>query len=334
MTIPFDRLAAALAARAPLLDERHEGALRLFNGFLEGWPELVVDVYARTLVVYNYAEPPAALEPLLPEIYARLRETLPWVEAVVLKTRTAPDEAGRRGVPVYGARIARRVRENGVWYALDLCARQDAGLYLDTRGLRAWAKAALAGRTVLNTFAHTGSLGVAAMAGGAARVLHLDRNRAVLNQAKESYALNGFPVRRSDFLAGDFWVQAAQLRREGAQFDCVLLDAPFFSSTPAGAVALEGGAARLINKVRPLVAGGGYLVAVNNALFVSGRAYLDVLDELAADGYLALEALIPVPPDCAGFPATVVAALPADPAPFNHATKIAVLRVRRKAAGA
>jgi 23S rRNA (cytosine1962-C5)-methyltransferase len=49
---------------------------------------------------------------------------------------------------------------------------------------------------------------------------------------------------------------------------------------------------------------------------------------LSADGYLAVEQLIPVPQDCIGF--DLVRALPADPAPFNHATKIAVLRVRRK----
>ncbi len=34
--------------------------------------------------------------------------------------------------------------------------------------------------------------------------------------------------------------------------------------------------------------------------------------------------------DCAGFLKTRIGSPPADPAPFNHSTKIAVLRVRRK----
>ena len=55
------------------------------------------------------------------------------------------------------------------------------------------AQGHLAGKTVLNTFAYTGSLGVAARAGGAARVVHLDLSRAFLNVAKDSYARNGFP---------------------------------------------------------------------------------------------------------------------------------------------
>ena len=72
------------------------------------------------------------------------------------------------------------------------------------------------------------------------------------------------------------------------------------------------------------------LVTINNALFVSGAAYMQMLESLCADGYLSVETLIPVPQDFLGYAATEGAALPADPAPFNHSTKIAVLRVRRK----
>ena len=87
---------------------------------------------------------------------------------------------------------------------------------------------------------------------------------------------------------------------------------------------------RIINKARPLVKDGGRLIAINNALFLSGAEYIAALETLCADGYLAIETLIPVPEDITGYPATVVGAPPEDPAPFNHPTKIAVLRVRRK----
>jgi 23S rRNA (cytosine1962-C5)-methyltransferase len=45
---------------------------------------------------------------------------------------------------------------------------------------------------------------------------------------------------------------------------------------------------------------------------------------------LQIETLIPVPPDFTGFPQTQAGGPPVDPAPFNHATKIAVLKVRHK----
>ena len=45
-------LKSALTARLSLLAEPHNTAVRLFNGFFEGWPELVVDLYAATLVLF------------------------------------------------------------------------------------------------------------------------------------------------------------------------------------------------------------------------------------------------------------------------------------------
>ena len=57
----------------------------------------------------------------------------------------------------------------------------------------------------------------------------------------------------------------------------------------------------LINKVRPLVSDGGTLVTINNALFVSGAAYMAMLETLCADGYLTIEELIPVPQDFLGY---------------------------------
>jgi 23S rRNA (cytosine1962-C5)-methyltransferase len=95
-------------------------------------------------------------------------------------------------------------------------------------------------------------------------------------------------------------------------------------------VDLVGDPARLVNKLRPLVRDGGRLVAINNALFTSGREYIGALERLGADRFLAVEEIIAVPEDVCGYPATRLSTLPADPAPFNHATKIAVLRVKKR----
>lgn len=323
-------LGRALAAREHLLAGSHDSALRLFNGFLEGCPELVIDLYATTLVLYNYAEDPAAGEPLIAAALDWLLARLPFIQAAVVKTRGAADEQIRRGRLVYGAAPARKIRENGVWYAVDLMLNLDASLYLDTRNLRGWITRTLREKRVLNTFAYTGSLGVAALAGGACQVIQMDMNRRFLNLAKDSCALNGLPVRREDYLTGDFWVQVNHLKRAGTLFDCVIVDPPFFSSTARGKVDLVGESQKVLNKVRPLVGHNGWLVAINNALFLNGAEYQHMLQDLCADGYLVIEALIPVPEDVTGYRETISGAPPADPAPFNHSTKIAILRVRRK----
>jgi 23S rRNA (cytosine1962-C5)-methyltransferase len=330
MTHLPDLLEAALAARAALLDAKHETALRLFNGFLEGFPALSVDLYARTALLHDYASTPA--ESRTADAQQWVLEKLPWVRCIVVKTRSGRSDSEKRGLLTYGTAPDRKIKEGGVWYALDLTMNRDASLYLDTRNLRTWARETLGGKTVLNAFAYTGSLGAAAKAGGAARVIHLDRNRDFLNVAKTTYTLNGFPIDKKDFLAEDFFPAVSQLKRAGQTFDCVFLDPPFFASTSKGTVDLETGSSQLINKIRPLIKDGGWLAAINNALFVSGKDYLASLETLCADGYLSLEQLIPIPADFTGFAQTRAGHPPVDPAPFNHSTKIALLRVSRKPA--
>jgi 23S rRNA (cytosine1962-C5)-methyltransferase len=323
-------LEKGIAAREGMIDAKHTRALRLFNGFLEGCPELVVDLYGRTLVLHDYAELPYDGLALVRQAQAYLQNRLPWLQAGIVKVRNGQSVETKNGRLLFGEKLDRKVQEGGVWYALDLCMQQDASLYLDTRNLRAWAKQTLGGKSVLNTFAYTGSLGVAALAGGASRVVQLDLNRSFLNQAKTSYTLNGFPIHKEDFLSGDFWELVGRLKRTEARFDCVLVDPPFFSTTPKGRLDLNTDSARLINKVRPLINDGGWLVSVNNALYVSGKEYLELLEGLCADGYLKIAELIPVPEDFTGYVETRLRKPVTDPAPFNHSTKIAILEVKRK----
>ena len=325
-------LEKVIAARETLFEGGHKNAFRLFNGFLEGFPELVVDVYASTVVLYDHAEMAEQGKEAIRQAVEFLQSHFPWLRAGIVKRRNSPRAEEKRGKLLFGENPDRKVKENGVWYALDLCMNQDASLYLDTRNLRGWARQNLSGKTVLNAFAYTGSLGVAALAGGASRVLQLDLNRQFLNLAKTSYTLNGFPIHKADFLTGDFWAQVGRLKRAGELFDCVLLDPPFFSTTSKGVVDLAKDSGRLINKVRPLIHDGGRLVAVNNALYVSGKAYMETLEGLCADGYLKITELIPVPQDLTGYPETRSGMQISDPAPFNHSTKMAVLEVKRKRA--
>ncbi len=149
-----------------------------------------------------------------------------------------------------------------------------------------------------------------------------------MNLAKDSYSLNGFPIHKRDFIAQDFFPTVAKFKSTKQFFDCVIIDPPFFSSTAKGKVDLENESTRLINKVRPLINDGGVLIAINNALFVSGQEYMQSLEGLCKDGYLNIRELIPVPDDFMGNQPTGKPVT--DPAPFNHSTKIAILNVRRK----
>jgi 23S rRNA (cytosine1962-C5)-methyltransferase len=323
-------LKKALEARASLFDARHETAFRLFNGFTEGERNLVVDLYASTLVFHNYADDPTQGKLLVEQAAKFLQEKLVWLRAGIVKTRNANSQDEKRGRLLFGSTPDTKIKEHDVWYSVDLTMNRDASFYLDTRHLRKWLIDNMSGKTILNTFAYTGSLGVAAQAGGAKRVLQHDLNRQFLNVAKTSYTLNGFPIHKSDFVAVDFFSLVSKLKQADERFDCVIIDPPFFSMTSKGKVDQVHESARLINKVRPLINDGGVLIAINNALYVSGKEYMQTLEGLGKDGYLSIKELIPVPEDFAGYPETRTGIPITNPAPFNHSTKIAVLEVKRK----
>ena len=324
------QLENAVTARNHLFDERHQVAFRLFNGHLEGNPNLVVDLYGKTIVLQNCAEPPGDGDQSIQIARKILLERLPWVDSILLKERNGVTNEARRGRLLQGERPTRKVKEHGIWYALDLLMNQDASFYLDTRLVRQWAKENLENKRVLNTFAYTGSLGVAAMASGAAKVIQTDLNKRFLNMAKDSYSLNGFPIDKSHFQPTDFFPQVNRLKRAGERFDCVILDPPFFSTTDRGTVNLAKDTVRLINKLRPLVQNGGQIVAINNALYLSGAEYIQSLETLCESGFVEIEGMIPVSEDITGYPQTILSPPITDPAPFNHSTKIALLRITHR----
>jgi 23S rRNA (cytosine1962-C5)-methyltransferase len=323
-------LEKAIIARAFLFEARHETAFRLFNGFGEGNPNLIVDLYARTLLLHNYEDAPEQTSALIQEAQKFYQDRLPWLKAGLVKTRNAKTAEEKRGKVLFGTDPDSKIKEFNTWYAIDLTVNQDASFYLDTRNLRKWISENVKGKTVLNAFAYTGSLGAAALAGGASRVVQLDRNHGFLNLAKTSYSLNGFPINKQDFITSDFFTQVAKFKRSGRRFDCVFIDPPFFSTSPRGTVDQNQESARLVNKVRPLINDGGFLVAINNALYVSGEEYMRTLEALCDDGYLKIKELIAIPDDCTGTPETRVGQPITDPIPFNHSTKITILEVKRK----
>jgi 23S rRNA (cytosine1962-C5)-methyltransferase len=332
--IPIDSLknllGRALAARTSLIDPEHITAFRLFAGFYEGCPALVADIYATNLVLYGYGDSDEESHQLMQSAQDYLLENLPWINCVIQKIRNSNLTVQRRGVVTYSDQQIHQIREYGIWYAVDLLLNQDASFYLDSRNLRQWLLKNVAGLSILNFFAYTGSLGVSALAGKASQVVQVDRNPNYLQFAYRSCELNHLSQEKMSLVNNDFFPSVAQFKRTAELFDVVIIDPPYFSKTSKGVVDLAGESQRVINKIRPLVKDGGQIIAINNALFLKGADYWTSLEQLCQDGYLSIETILPIPPDITGYPETVVTHPPVDPAPFNHPTKIVLLKVRRK----
>jgi len=247
----------------------------------------------------------------------------------LLKTRHSTDPEERKGRLLHGQALPQQITEHGIKYAIDLRLNQDDSFYPDTRNLREWLLQNSKQKSILNCFAYTGSLGIAALAGAASAVVQNDINGEALSLAEKSYQLNNFSQVMT-ILKRDFFSAVNALKKSEKLFDIVILDSPFFSSTRYGKVDLQKESVQLINKVRPLVAHEGRLIAINNALYVTGKQFIDEINDLSKTGYVAMESIITIPSDITGYPETITAKPPVDPAPFNHPTKICVLKVLRK----
>ena len=282
------------------------------------FPKLVIELYAQTLVFDDHTPDGAYRETI-----AALKGKLP--ASLLYKWRNSKNFRERNGVIISGTPDSVIV-EHGVKYAVNLTLNQDTSFYGDTRNLRKYLLENSSGKCVLNTFAYTGSLGVAALAGGAGAVTQTDLSGKFLSLAAKSLELNAIDCNKMEIVEGNFFPVMSGFKKSNRLFDTVILDPPFFSRSSKGTVDLLKFPVALVNKVRPLVSDGGTIIMVNNALYLSGADYLAAADALCDGKYLFRESFIDIPDDFCGNNAMV-----SDPAPFNHPTKIIVFKVRRKA---
>lgn len=280
-------------------------------------PKLVIETYGGTLVFADHTPDGAWRNQA-----ATLAGKIPF--SILYKWRNSTKYRERNGIMLSGCPDTMIV-EHGVKYFIDLTLNQDTSFYGDTRNLRQYLLENSSGKRVLNTFAYTGSLGVAALAGGAAGVMQTDLSVKFMTLASRSLALNDLDVTKMNVVKGNFFPVISGLKKSGMLFDTVILDPPFFSQSSKGTVDLLNSPVALVNKVRPVVADNGVIIMVNNALYLSGEKFLAAADALCDGQYLQRERSISIPEEFCQSDSMV-----ADPAPFNHPTKIIVFRVRRK----
>jgi 23S rRNA (cytosine1962-C5)-methyltransferase len=137
--------------------------------------------------------------------------------------------------------------------------------------VRSWA----AGRRVLNTFAYTCGFGVAAHAGGAARVANLDVSWPLLERGRANYRANGLRPEPDDFLYGDTFDWLPRLKAHHELFDMVILDPPGFARTKTHTFSAARDYGTLAAAAAGVIAPDGLLVACCNVADLSWERFED-----------------------------------------------------------
>ena len=238
---------------------------RLFHGRGRRWPGLehvTADWLQGVLLVALFREPEAAELARLKDLLLALPATPEWRQAgahtLLLQHRYLPDSAAEW---LQGNEVEEwLIDEDGLRFKLDLGRKQNNGLFLDMRYGRRWVREQAAGRRVLNLFAYTCGFSVAAIAGGAERVVNLDMAKAALSRGRDNHRLNGHDLGRVSFLGHDLFKSWGKLKKDGP-FDLIIIDPPSFQK---GSFALSKDYQKILRRLPELLTEGGTVLACVN----------------------------------------------------------------------
>ncbi|MGZ3687194.1 MAG: class I SAM-dependent rRNA methyltransferase [Bdellovibrionota bacterium] len=264
-------------------------ALRVFHGPGEGsgaLAELAIDRFGEHYWVTDWG----GYAKCAPAITAFLRGKRAQSAVVLLR----PD----KGIPATPQIILGKppesrftVSEAGARFRIQLLETKHPGLFLDHLPLRHWLRARARGWRVLNTFAYTGSLSVAAGLGGAAQVTTLDLSKPTVQWAEENWKENGLAASAADFVFGDVFDWLPRWKRQERRFECVILDPPSFSHGKKGNFSTAKDLQWLHAAALEVLAPQGILITSINSANVSWKKYEADVAAAAQGARVRLEVL-------------------------------------------
>ena len=144
--------------------------------------------------------------------------------------------------------------------------RQNAGFFLDMRPLRHWLRQYSEGKNVLNLFAYTCSLSVAALAGGARQVVNVDMSKPSINWGIRNHELNSQDPRSVKSIPHNLFKSWGRIQQFG-RYELLLIDPP---TRQKGSFSAEKDYAAVLKKLHKLCEPGADIIATVNSPYLSG----------------------------------------------------------------
>jgi 23S rRNA (cytosine1962-C5)-methyltransferase len=279
-----ERIAAAVRMRESLAASKHTNALRLVHGESDGLPGLVVDRYADVLVAQFLSAGAERWREAILDALVEATRCEAIYERSDAEVRKLEGLEPRLGF-ARGNREAKRcpIVEHGLNFRVDVEGGQKTGFFLDQRENRQRVRTLAAGREVLDGFSYTGGFAIAALAGGAARVMAVESSAPALEVARENLAANPLDASKVEFVKADAFAHLRTLRDRGARFGLIVLDPPKFAPTAAQA----RNAARAYKDVNllafKLLAPGGLLATFSCSGGVDAALFQSIIAGAALD---------------------------------------------------
>lgn len=232
---------------------------RLFHGRGHAYPELEhvnIDWIAPALIITLYAEVERDwLETLCQELAA----LFPECESLQVQYRCRPKAPFE---VMQGSELNQLTAvENELKYHISLGRAQNTGLFLDIANGRTWVKENSQDKNVLNLFSYTCAFSVAAIAGGAQRVVNIDMAKGALSTGRDNHRLNDHDISRVIFQGIDIFKSWSRIKKYGP-YDLLISDPPSFQK---GSVNIQRDYYKIISRIPQLVKPEGMLMLCLNS---------------------------------------------------------------------
>lgn len=238
--------------------ENPNSLCRLFHGRGHAWPGLAhVTVDWLPPVAWITLFKPETVESLEP-LADHLHATLPGCTSVQVQhryERHGPVDV-LRGEPITDLVC----EELGLKYQLRLGKNRNTGLFLDMATGRRWVRENSQGKRVLNLFAYTCGFSVAALDGGADRVMNVDMAPGPLNVGVDNHLLNNQSLEDASFDKLNIFKSFGRLKRRGP-WDLLICDPPTLQK---GSVDIARDYAKILRRLPDMMNPNGELLLCLN----------------------------------------------------------------------
>ena len=218
---------AILEETAPRLQNLPEDCCRLLHGrghTDDRFRPIAVDWFAPVLLITCYG---GMEDERLADLARRLHEQAgPGVGCILLQNRGTTDAPVR--LLAGSLPEVCEAKEDGMHFLLNFTRNRNHGFFPDMIHGRRWIRQEADGCRILNLFAYTCSLSVAALAGGAAEVVNIDMSRGSIATGQRNHVRNRHlwaEGGRARFLSHNLFRSWGRLQRQGP-FDLVVIDPP------------------------------------------------------------------------------------------------------------
>lgn len=174
------------------------------------------------------------------------------------------------------------IRENDVLLRVDIAKGQKTGYFLDQKFNRKKVAELSKGKTVLDTFSHTGAFGLNAFKGGAKQVISVDLSQEAVDLINKNIELNHAENKMSSVCADVFDV-LKQYEAEGRKFDLIVLDPPAFTKNAKNIQKAYGGYKEINLRAMRLLNPNGILVTCSCSYFFDSEHFYGMIMKAAED---------------------------------------------------